>query len=335
MPYGEGLPAQIPFRGQQFSAEDEAITASSMPAAQEGALQPPVLHYPMEFNDTVMSWTPAPPSQFPVNTSAAGTPAVTLPVDLSTANPGLAATSHSEPDPSPSTMAVSAADQSRSQGPLKKRIAQSACETCRRKRTKCVIEPGHIECSVCRSLRIPCLFSGIDKRKESVRVLRSRLARLETIVGKMMTADQREAEHLLSKLRHGEGDTDSLDMADILATSAVGLSSNTAGNRSPQDPKEQQLQSPLSKDSEPDSDAFGHRPMPPPKLERTDSDIMKTGAEAPQERMLRLPSDDRNSAIKDVAQGSNSNQAAPAPTGSGNDHSAIAVEDTLTELTDR
>lgn len=98
-----------------------------------------------------------------------------------------------------------ATDWSSTSVPSKRRIAQSACETCRRKRTKCVTDRGQIGCNVCRSLRIPCLFSGVDKRKESVRVLRSRLAQLEDLVSKLQTCDETELKDILSKLRLGAG----------------------------------------------------------------------------------------------------------------------------------
>ena len=108
---------------------------------------------------------------------------------------------HSGIETSPVTAPV--ADLPSTSVPSKRRIAQSACETCRRKRTKCVTDRGQIGCNVCRSLRIPCLFSGVDKRKESVRVLRSRLAQLEDLVSKLQSCDETDLRDILSKLRNG------------------------------------------------------------------------------------------------------------------------------------
>lgn len=77
----------------------------------------------------------------------------------------------------------------------KKRIAQSACETCRRKRTRCVVEPDsqNGECNNCRALGVECLFSGVDKRKESVKDLRARVAYLEQLFENVRSASTESA----------------------------------------------------------------------------------------------------------------------------------------------
>lgn len=93
-------------------------------------------------------------------------------------------------------------------GPHRKRIAQSACETCRRKRTKCIIESGNTDCTTCRNLNLECVFSGIDKRKESVRELRARLAQLESLFEKLQSVEDEQLSALVSAIKRNELDID-------------------------------------------------------------------------------------------------------------------------------
>lgn len=88
--------------------------------------------------------------------------------------------------------------------PPRKRIAQSACETCRKKRTRCVVEPSSLsgECNNCTALGIECVFSGVDKRKESVKDLRGRVAYLEQMFGRLRSAtSDTEVKDLMQEVR--------------------------------------------------------------------------------------------------------------------------------------
>lgn len=82
----------------------------------------------------------------------------------------------------------------------RKRIAQSACELCRKKRTRCVVDPDNaynlqyaetrgLACNSCLSQNMECIFSGVDRRKESVRELRARLAFLEGLFERLRSME--------------------------------------------------------------------------------------------------------------------------------------------------
>jgi len=90
----------------------------------------------------------------------------------------------------------------------RKRIAQSACELCRKKRTRCVVDPENpynlryadsrgLACNSCISQNIECVFSGVDRRKESVRELRSRLSFLEALFEKLRNLAGNDDAHAL------------------------------------------------------------------------------------------------------------------------------------------
>ena len=73
----------------------------------------------------------------------------------------------------------------------RRRIANSACENCRRKRTRCTVDSARRDgiCNNCIALGIDCHFSGVDKRKESVRDLRARVAYIENLLDRIRAAD--------------------------------------------------------------------------------------------------------------------------------------------------
>lgn len=144
-----------------------------------------------------------------------------------------------------------------------------------------------------------------------------------------MTTDQDEAQRMLSKLRSGE---DAVDYAGDAApsTTSGGYPSSDGNSRViiAQERDKQQEHLPSSGVSE----GFGQRPVPPPKLEIRDSINTTTGVQSPQGNRLRQASDENDDAVKDATQDDIPNKAAP---GSETNQSAVAVEDTLTELTDR
>ena len=104
---------------------------------------------------------------------------------LSSSSPGLGDTAEGKAPTSTASFSNSP--------PLRKQIAQSACELCRKKRTRCVVEPDRDQCNNCRAFQVNCVFSGVDRRKESVKEMRSRLAYLEC---------------RFERLRHCKDDTD-------------------------------------------------------------------------------------------------------------------------------
>ena len=73
----------------------------------------------------------------------------------------------------------------------RRKIANSACENCRRKRTRCTVDSarGDGTCNNCIALGIDCHFSGVDKRKESVRDLRARVAYIENLFDRIRAAE--------------------------------------------------------------------------------------------------------------------------------------------------
>ena len=83
------------------------------------------------------------------------------------------------------------ADHAGSVDASRRRIANSACENCRRKRTRCTVDSarGDGTCNNCIALGIDCHFSGVDKRKESVRDLRARVAYIENLLDRIRAAD--------------------------------------------------------------------------------------------------------------------------------------------------
>lgn len=120
----------------------------------------------------------APPPGYSANQAGISSSPATHPL-LSTSP------SFNAPPPPPARVAPSGQAQ-----PPRKRIAQSACETCRKKRTRCVVESNSVngECNNCAALGIECVFSGVDKRKESVKDLRARVAYLEQLFGRLRAA---------------------------------------------------------------------------------------------------------------------------------------------------
>lgn len=99
-----------------------------------------------------------------------------------------------------------------------KKIAQSACETCRKKRTRCVREQGQDACEACRIANIDCVFSGIDKRKESIKSLRARLANLEDFFTRLRGAGRQETQNILQDIRR--------DSTNISSTSSQSIPNN-------------------------------------------------------------------------------------------------------------
>lgn len=61
------------------------------------------------------------------------------------------------------------------------RIRRQSCERCRSRRSRCVTDGVTGVCQACRDLGVECIYTGIDKRRQSTKQLRARLAYLEDV----------------------------------------------------------------------------------------------------------------------------------------------------------
>lgn len=66
---------------------------------------------------------------------------------------------------------------------------RNACESCRKKRIRCITDDGATICKSCASSGSECFFSGIDRRKDNVQELRNRIAYLEGLLAPLHQLD--------------------------------------------------------------------------------------------------------------------------------------------------
>lgn len=295
------VPASSPYAYQQYPQPQQQVGGFSWPMAP---LQQPSIHVPAHQESPLAIQTVDLPPTWLAAVSE---------------EPSASASASSSALASPRTNAATLAGPPRAAGPSKRHIAQSACETCRRKRTKCVIDSGQLACNVCKSLRVPCLFSGIDKRKESVRLLRTRLAQLEAIYGKLQTADSREVEALLNSIRRDVGGTALASLENTSSSSMPQVSSQ--GHDTVVSIKSQKKESSSSESPE-----SGIGPL---NEIRNNDENTKVGDEM-KEMQLQEPAhyNDQGNTRR-----GRSGRQTNVPRQSH--QTTIANEDTLTELTDR
>lgn len=114
----------------------------------------------------------------------------------------------------------------------RKRIAQSACELCRKKRTRCVIDPesDHPQkCNNCINLNADCVFSGVDRRKESVKDLRARLAELEQLFERLRNCkDDQDMQEQWEIVRKSEPNSNTFQLISPPPVSATFAASRNA-----------------------------------------------------------------------------------------------------------
>lgn len=55
------------------------------------------------------------------------------------------------------------------------RIRSQTCERCRSRRSRCVSDGASGVCRACREAGVECVYTGIDKRRQSTKRLRARL----------------------------------------------------------------------------------------------------------------------------------------------------------------
>lgn len=82
-----------------------------------------------------------------------------------------------------------------------RKIAPLACQVCRRRRVRCVVEGDNTACKVCIAGRLECVFTGVDKRKESIKEYRERLQELEGLFEKIRTCPTDQLPDLLANIR--------------------------------------------------------------------------------------------------------------------------------------
>lgn len=66
-------------------------------------------------------------------------------------------------------------------GKGKRKVAHLACEACRKRRIKCDPSKDNNDatCGYCKHMAVPCVWSGQDRRRETINDLRRRLAEVE------------------------------------------------------------------------------------------------------------------------------------------------------------
>lgn len=83
-----------------------------------------------------------------------------------------------------------------------------ACELCRKRRSKCVVEAEGGECQVCLASGVPCVFTGVDRRKDNLRTTRSRLNYLEDCMRRLRCCPSTEVQNVLRDMEPGSADED-------------------------------------------------------------------------------------------------------------------------------
>jgi hypothetical protein len=71
----------------------------------------------------------------------------------------------------------------------RKKNATMACNTCRRKRNRCIVEDGESLCKGCKASGAECIFAEFDKRRDGIAELRERLTFFEKMFESVKPGD--------------------------------------------------------------------------------------------------------------------------------------------------
>lgn len=82
---------------------------------------------------------------------------------------------------------TSAGDSS-SNAKRRKKNATMACNECRRKRNRCIIEEGKSTCKGCEASQADCQFAEVDKRRDGIQDLRDKLVYYESMFEKLKSS---------------------------------------------------------------------------------------------------------------------------------------------------
>lgn len=99
-----------------------------------------------------------------------------------------------------------------------RKIASAACQACRKRRGRCVVQSDSTRCDFCILHGISvCDFAGRDRRRETTRELKEKLESYETLLEKLKTCSDDELAILLERdpppvsASQGQGDDDLLE----------------------------------------------------------------------------------------------------------------------------